>query len=286
MLFSNGGASLRLSLWVCLSLLLSACGGKGGSQAASTPATTSASSSGSTSATSGLATTAGSAVGTTAGSGGALTLTPASAAIIPGATDQVTATGGTSPYTYYVVSGTGTIDPGTGVFTAPAMDETDEVAVQDSAGDVQFAIIAVSTSNAAPGTTPGIAEAPVYRFYNATTGEHFFSLSSTEVGPAQGFILEQVAFDVFVTEGAGMTALYRCLWTTVSRHFISTSPDCEGWTVEGIYGYVYVSQTQNSTLLYRSLDSSNDDHLETTSLQEAQSPGYQLQTTLGYVPTK
>lgn len=215
-----------------------------------------------------------------------MALTVASATLIPGATDQAIATGGEPPYAFYVVSGTGSIDSSTGLFTAPATAETDEIGVQDSAGSVEFTVITISAGAAASGSSPGIAEVPVYRFYNPSTGEHFYSLSSTEVGPAQGFELEEVAFDVFTTQGSGMLALYRCLWTTVGKHFISTQSNCEGWTLESIYGYVYSSPEANSTALYRSLNVNNGDHLETTSLQEASSPDYQLEGTLGYVPTK
>lgn len=220
-----------------------------------------------------------------ASNGGPLSVSPASSSVIPGATDQVNATGGTAPYSYYVVSGNGTIDSSSGLFTAPATDETDEVGVQDAAGNVEFATITVTTTAAPSGTTPGIAEAPVYRFYNARTGEHFYTLSPTEVGPAQGFTSEGVAFHVFTTQGAGMIPLYRCLWSTLGMHFISSDSSCEGWTNEGAYGYVYSSSTAGSTALYRFLDPANGDHLETVSMQEGISAGYRLEITLGYVPT-
>ncbi len=63
-----------------------------------------------------------------------------------------TATGGTGGYQYSVVTGTGTINPTTGLFTAPAVEETDTVRVTDNGGrtcdatvDVYFPLTIVPT---------------------------------------------------------------------------------------------------------------------------------------------
>jgi hypothetical protein len=66
--------------------------------------------------------------------GGALAITPVSVVVSVGQACTFTATGGAPPYTFSVVSGSGTIDSGTGVYSAPAIPSSDAIDVTDSAG--------------------------------------------------------------------------------------------------------------------------------------------------------
>jgi plastocyanin len=59
-----------------------------------------------------------------------LTITPTSATVVVGGTQAFTAAGGTSPYTYSKVSGVGSINPSTGVYTS-AVAGSAEVKVTD-----------------------------------------------------------------------------------------------------------------------------------------------------------
>ena len=73
--------------------------------------------------------------GTATGSaGGKLAISPLSATVSVNATCTFTASGGAPPYKFSVV-GSGTIDPGTGVYTAPSGSSSDAVQVSDAAGD-------------------------------------------------------------------------------------------------------------------------------------------------------
>jgi hypothetical protein len=62
-----------------------------------------------------------------------LTLTAAAYQIAPNATVQLTPSGGTAPYSYYVVSGDGSVSS-SGVFTAPDYETTSEIEVVDKTG--------------------------------------------------------------------------------------------------------------------------------------------------------
>ncbi len=72
--------------------------------------------------------------GSHAPTGGVLAISPLSATLSVDASCTFTASGGSPPYRFSVVSGTGAIDPGTGVYMAPSAPSTDTVAVSDSAG--------------------------------------------------------------------------------------------------------------------------------------------------------
>lgn len=197
--------------------------------------------------------------------------------IAPGASLTFTTSGGTAPYSYSVVSGNGSFNGD--VYTAPATSETDEIQVKDSSGLSTTSSVIVST------TANGIV--PVYRFYLASTGEHFYSLSPTE-GITAGFSLEGLSFDVFSsdTDPGAMALLYRCFETSLpdGMHFISDLPGCEGYTTEGTYGYVYTSQASATAPLYRFYNATSGDHLESTNSSSALSAGYSLEGVLGYVP--
>jgi hypothetical protein len=124
----------------------------------------------------------------------------------------------------------------------------------------------------------------VYRFVHPSTGEHFFTSSSTE-GAVAGFRAEGVGFMVLANPAGGTIPLYRC-YVPNFMHFISTDPNCEGQNNEGPYGYVYASQVAGSIPLYRFFLPGHGDHLETTNFSEGANAGYAFEGVLGYVPAQ
>ncbi len=83
----------------------------------------------------------------TLGSGGeALLLSPQNLTLLTGSTFSFTASGGTAPYTFTVTSGSGTIDGGTGFYTAPGAASTETISLSDSVGGVSTATVNVVSS--------------------------------------------------------------------------------------------------------------------------------------------
>jgi hypothetical protein len=131
-----------------------------------------------------------------------------------------------------------------------------------------------------------LATAPVYRFYQPKTGEHFFTLSTYE-GINNGFSYEEIAFHVFTTQGAGTVPLYRCYVTTVrsnlqGKHFTSLDPNCEGYTNESTYGYIFSATQTGLSPLGRYYNPRSGDHLTTLSASEAAAASYSADGIEGY----
>jgi hypothetical protein len=72
-----------------------------------------------------------------------LIITPNSVSVAEGTTYPFSASGGIPPYTYTRTAGTGTINPSTGLFTAPFVVETDTVKVTDSIANFSTASVTV-----------------------------------------------------------------------------------------------------------------------------------------------
>lgn len=72
-----------------------------------------------------------------------LNLTPQAFGMTAGASFAVTASGGTLPYTFSVVSGSGTVNAATGLVTAPNTEESMVIQVTDAAGGTSTATVGV-----------------------------------------------------------------------------------------------------------------------------------------------
>jgi hypothetical protein len=73
-----------------------------------------------------------------------LTIVPTDAFVTTNSTYTFAASGGKTPYHYYVTMGNGSIpDPDTGVFNAPTSTETDTVQVLDALGNASYATVTV-----------------------------------------------------------------------------------------------------------------------------------------------
>ena len=76
--------------------------------------------------------------------GSELVVAPISVTVSTGSTVQFSASGGTGPYTFVVVTGAGTIDPESGLYTAPGVSSVDIVRVVDELGassDAQVIVV-------------------------------------------------------------------------------------------------------------------------------------------------
>ena len=75
--------------------------------------------------------------------GKGLSISPPATAVATSGTFAFTATGGVGPYTYTLLSGGGSVDPVTGLYTAPAAAGTAVIQVTDKTGTSVEAVITV-----------------------------------------------------------------------------------------------------------------------------------------------
>ncbi len=78
----------------------------------------------------------------------ALAISPSAISLNVNGSVTFSSTGGTSPYTYSLVTGSGTINATTGAYTAPALAGTDTIRVTDSVGATSDAVVSISDSSA------------------------------------------------------------------------------------------------------------------------------------------
>ena len=127
----------------------------------------------------------------------------------------------------------------------------------------------------------------VYRSHNSSSGEHFYTTSSTEAACC-GFTVDFANYYyLYKAQASGLVAFYRCLLAN-GMHFYTTSSTCEGSAgskKEGTLGYIAKSAVCGAIPLYR-LSLSNGDHFYTISSSERQSAisgGYKDEGIAGYV---
>ena len=75
----------------------------------------------------------------------ALQISPISQTIMTNATLSLSATGGVSPYLFSVSAGAGSVDPSTGLYTAPASNTVATVLVTDSIGNTSSSVLTVTS---------------------------------------------------------------------------------------------------------------------------------------------
>jgi hypothetical protein len=66
--------------------------------------------------------------------GGIPQISPMAVTLVVGATCDFSASGGSPPYSFAVVSGSGSIDAGSGLYSAPGFPSSEILQVQDSQG--------------------------------------------------------------------------------------------------------------------------------------------------------
>ncbi|MEK6704521.1 MAG: hypothetical protein AABZ06_01910 [Bdellovibrionota bacterium] len=108
-----------------------------------------------------------------------LAISPSSKTLSVNNTFTFSATGGVTPYSYSIVAGGGTIDTGSGFFTAPSSSGSSTVRVTDSLGNTSNATV---TINPALAISPATTTLVVYNAvtFSATDGVEPYSYSVTQ----------------------------------------------------------------------------------------------------------
>lgn len=136
---------------------------------------------------------------------------------------------------------------------------------------------------------------PLYRYYNASTGDHFYTTNYNELKcGGSGYVFEAIQSHIFKTQYSGTAPLYRYWNATISDHFYTTNwnelgPGRYGYAYEGIQGYIYPSVYTGTVALYRYWNATVGDHFYTTNWNELGygKNGYVYEGIQGYVyPTQ
>ncbi|KAJ7889284.1 hypothetical protein B0H14DRAFT_2691953 [Mycena olivaceomarginata] len=136
--------------------------------------------------------------------------------------------------------------------------------------------------------------APLFRAYNPTIGDHFYTTNASELQVAVisgGYTREQNAALVFTTQVLSSVPLYRLYSFAETDHLYTTSVEemdsaiANGYTYEKIAAYVYPSEICGATPLYRLFNQQMWDHFYTMSVGEvdfAETGGYVLEGIKAY----
>lgn len=205
-------------------------------------------------------------------SNGSLTLNYSPASIHIGDTVTLSASGGTAPYTYSLLSGAGSVS-GNLYFAASGGAN---IAVRDANGTQSIFYISVDTSLV-------LSTQVIYRLQYGSGKFHLFSTSSSE-GVSGGWVLEGGAFRVLSAATIGTATLTRCYISTTGVHFLTNTGYCNGYTTEYNLGYVYSYAATNTLELYSCFNNTTGDFISTTNYSECVSNGYSYSSSLGYVP--
>ncbi|MDO9017600.1 MAG: hypothetical protein Q7V43_11865 [Myxococcales bacterium] len=107
---------------------------------------------------------------------------------------------------------------------------------------------------------------PIFRYFNRTTGEHFYTVSRNEVSGGAWVEEGAPAFYLYASNAGGLSPFYRCVLSN-GKHFYTTSASCEGSPgsrLEGTLGFIAGSAQCGATPLHRLVRNANGDHLYTT----------------------
>jgi hypothetical protein len=172
-----------------------------------------------------------------------LTIASSSTSILEGASALFVASGGTSPYTFSIVSGTGTIGSTTGIYVAPAASGAMEIQATDAAGAIAYTsvyVAATTASSIVPNTTSATVAPSATFTFSATGGTAPYSYTLSQgtgtIDAATGIYTapSTVTTDVIkITDALGSStyanAIVALTWVPIYRfyknsdHFYSQS---------------------------------------------------------------
>lgn len=215
-----------------------------------------------------------------------LTLDCYSSSLAYSGTAYCYASGGTSPYTMSLYSGSGSINSSTNQYTAPTYDTTAQIQVVDASGAKAYYSIYVSNTATSTSTS---GKSAVYRFYDSTKG-YYYSTSSSD-GTSAGYgSYDGISFYLLSSSVSGTHAVYKCQ-TSSGLNFLSLQYACEssGSVNQGIVGYAYDSAQSGTILLNRYHWNDSKGTLRTFAIAEASAgtnylipAGYALDGPIGY----
>jgi len=139
---------------------------------------------------------------------------------------------------------------------------------------------------------PSANTVPLYRYWNSSTFDHFYTTSWAELGNGKyGYRWEETQCYVFATQQPGSVPLYRYWNSKLGDHFYTTNwaelgAGRAGYAYEGIQCYVFPAAGHKNAALYRYWNATGGDHFYTTNYDELRSEGhgYHLEMTQAFVP--
>lgn len=120
----------------------------------------------------------------------------------------------------------------------------------------------------------GISPVPLYRYWNPSMYNHFYTTDFGELGNgAFGYSFERVQCHVFATQVPGSLPLNRYYCPDSGDHFYTTNPNEPGpglpcYQFERVECYVYPTQFPGTVPLYRYYEPNAVDHFYTTDFNE------------------
>lgn len=206
-------------------------------------------------------------------SSNALRLTYSPSTVTVNTVVTLSASGGSGQYTYFMVSGVGTIAGNK--FNATSFGAA-TIGVRDSAGAQSTFTINVSSQ-------VSIVTKVIYRLYHSGGKQYLYSATQTE-GTSAGFALEGAAFKLITTQQVSSVALSRCYIASSGGRYLSTG-GCGAYVNEGTLGYIYTYAATGSVPLYNCFKSSTGSYLSTTDYNSCINNGFNVQgSAIGYVP--
>ena len=132
----------------------------------------------------------------------------------------------------------------------------------------------------APATGPGPAgRVPIYRFYNAGTGAHFYTASAGErdfvIANNREFAYEGPVFQAYAGQAAGQSPVFRFYNPTTRSHFYTINPgerdlvlQNPAWQFEGTSWFAQQNAGNGASPIYRFYKTTSGTHFYTISAQE------------------
>lgn len=116
----------------------------------------------------------------------------------------------------------------------------------------------VAMTSAKSATATFTQNLPVYRYYSASTGDHFYVTAQGSYG---GYVLEGQVFNSANPSQTGAVPVYRYWNATVGDHYYTTTYGTYGgYVYEGVVFYAFPGGTSGAVWVYQYFNASVSDH--------------------------